>query len=98
MDSACYGAPFLLQMSGSGLVAPCGCFFADRFKRYHIGYIQDTRFKTIWESERYWEVMNEITGPDFDAKTMCGSLCVQHKVNEFLNDLVNNKPEHINFI
>ena len=96
--SACYGAPFLLQMSGSGLVAPCGCFFADRFKRYHIGYIQDTRFKTIWESERYWEVMNEITGPDFDAKTMCGSLCVQHKVNEFLNDLVNNKPEHINFI
>jgi MoaA/NifB/PqqE/SkfB family radical SAM enzyme len=96
--SACYGAPFLLQMSGSGLVAPCGCFFGEKYKQYWIGNIQDTRFKTIWQSERYWDVMRFITGPNFDARTMCGSLCVQHKVNEFLDTLVNNKPDHINFI
>ena len=28
----CYGAPFMLQMSGSGLVAPCGGFFNEKYK------------------------------------------------------------------
>lgn len=104
----CYGPPFLLQLSGSGLVAPCGCLFNERYKKYHIGNIIDTPFKEIVFSDRYWEVMNELTSPRFNAKTMCGSLCVQHRVNEALdkykNGLVQLKkptgepPIHINFI
>ena len=35
----CFGAPFMLQISGSGLVAPCGMLFNERYKRYHIGNI-----------------------------------------------------------
>ena len=104
----CYGPPFIMQFSGSGLVAPCGMLFNDRFKEFHIGNIVDTSFKKIWQSERYWEVIEFLASKKFDARTMCGSLCLQHKVNEFLWDLKRGKavlkkpkgetPMHINFI
>lgn len=104
----CYGAPFMIQLSGSGLVAPCGMLFNERYKKFHIGNICDTRFKDIWASDRYWEVMNYLASPEFNAQKMCGSLCLQHKVNEVLDahqkDLVQlglpkgGPPQHLNFI
>jgi len=105
----CYGAPFMLQISGSGLVAPCGMLFNERYKKFHIGNICDTRFIDIWNSDQYWEVMNYIAGPQFNAQSMCGSLCLQHKVNEFLDgylkgqldlpDLTDRTPPmHLNFV
>lgn len=104
----CYGAPFMLQLSGSGLVAPCGGLFNEKYKKFHIGNICDTRFKDIWNSDRYWEVMNYLSSPKFNAQKMCASLCLQHKVNETLDNYVKGKgklekpniepPEHINFI
>ena len=104
----CFGPPFIMQLSGSGLVAPCGLLFNDRYHRYHIGNIADTPFKELWQGERYWEVMRLIASEQFDAGTMCGSLCLQHKVNEFLWELKQGRtsfpadpgrpPMHINFI
>ena len=82
----CYGPPFMIQISGSGLVAPCGMLFNERYKKFHIGNICDESFKAIWSSDRYWEVMNYLASPSFDAQMMCGSLCLQHKVNETLDD------------
>lgn len=106
--SQCFGPPFIMQFSGSGLAAPCGMFFNKKYKRYHIGNIADTSFKQLWQSERYWEVLNFIASDKFDAKTMCGTLCLQHKVNEFLWDLKQgnvelekpqgNPPMHINYV
>jgi MoaA/NifB/PqqE/SkfB family radical SAM enzyme len=106
--SRCYGPPFILQMSGSGLVAPCGMLFNDRYAKYHIGNIAERRFADIWRSERYWEVMRLIASDAFDPRTMCGSLCLQHKVNEVLWDLKERdaglaapegpEPQHVNFI
>ena len=106
--SRCYGPPFIMQLSGSGLVAPCGMLFNRKYKRYHIGNVADTPFKDIWESDRYWEVMNLIASTRFDAKTMCGSLCLQHKVNDYLWKLKHGRmeapasnaeiPMHVNFI
>ena len=32
-----YGPQFLLQISGSGLVAPSGMFFNSKFSKFHIG-------------------------------------------------------------
>lgn len=106
--SQCYGPPFIMQFSGSGLVAPCGMLFNTKYKKYHIGNITDTSFKELWKGERYWEVINLIASEEFDAKTMCGSLCLQHKVNEFLWTLKHGKgklkqpesgsPMHCNFI
>jgi len=104
----CYGPPFMLQLSGSGLVAPCGMLFNDKYKQYHIGNIVDTSFQEIWRSPRYWRVMDLIASDKFDPRTMCGTLCLQHKVNEFLSDLKHRSvdwgkpsavpPAHVNFI
>ena len=83
----CYGAPFLLQISGTGLVAPCGMLFNERYKKdFHIGNITEERFKSIWESDRYWDVMRRLGSDKFDAQKMCGSLCLQHSVNRKLDD------------
>lgn len=104
----CYGPPFLLQISGSGLVAPCGMLFNERYNKFHIGNIAQQRFKDIWASDRYWEVMNFLASPNFNAQTMCGTLCLQHKVNEYLDDFKKGQielavpsgpsPQHINFV
>ena len=104
----CYGAPFQLQISGSGLIAPCGMLFNERYSRFHIGNITQQRFKDIVKSDKYWEVMNHLSSPNFDAQSMCGSLCLQHKVNEYLDAFKKGKftlspptgvkPQHINFI
>ncbi|MDR3641666.1 MAG: radical SAM protein [Humidesulfovibrio sp.] len=106
--SSCYGPPFIIQFSGSGLVAPCGMLFNSKYEKYHIGNIAETPFKELWQSERYWEVMDLIRSDKFDAKTMCGSLCLQHKVNEYLHGIKElgaaparsdaAAPMHLNFI
>lgn len=89
----CYGPPFIIQLSGSGLVAPCGVLFNERYKKFHIGNICETRFKDIWASDRYWEVMNYLASDEFNAQRMCGSLCLQHKVNEALDAYVKGQEE-----
>lgn len=109
----CYGPAFIMQFSGSGLVAPCGMFFGNQYSQYHIGNIAEKSFKEIWKSDRYWEVLEHIASEKFDACTMCGTLCLQHKVNEFLWDLkegvlapewpaaegpLGEPPMHVNFI
>ncbi len=106
--SRCYGPPFIMQFSGSGLVAPCGMLFNSKYKKYHIGNICEKSFKEIWKSDRYWEVINLLASERFDARKMCGSLCLQHKVNEFLWKLKKEEPQlpeapkeippHVNFI
>jgi MoaA/NifB/PqqE/SkfB family radical SAM enzyme len=104
----CYGPPFLIQISGSGLVAPCGMLFNDRYAKFHIGNICEERWWDIWQSDRYWDVMSYLGSDDFNAQQMCGSLCLQHKVNEALDQSVKGErkllpatgtqPLHINFV
>lgn len=104
----CYGAPFLLQISGSGLVAPCGMLFNEKYKKFHIGNIVTERFKDMLQGDRYWEVVNYLASPNFNAQKMCGTLCLQHKVNEYLDGVKKgeisleiprgNKPEHLDFV
>lgn len=104
----CYGAPFLLQLSGSGLVAPCGMLFGEAYKKFHIGNIVESRFKDIYKSDRYMEVMQYLASEDFNAQKMCGSLCLQNSVNIYLDEYKKGKielgapegptPEHLNFV
>lgn len=104
----CYGPPFLMQLSGSGLVAPCGMLFNEQYKKFHIGNIVTGSFKEMVQGERYWEVVNYLASPNFNAQQMCGSLCLQHKVNETLDAIKKSgfqmgepkgkPPQHINFI
>jgi len=104
----CFGPPLIMQLSGSGLVAPCGMLFNEKYSNYHIGNIADTPFKELWQGKRYWQVMDELAAGGFNPKTDCGALCLQHKCNEALyemglgnfklEDPKGEPPMHVNFI
>jgi MoaA/NifB/PqqE/SkfB family radical SAM enzyme len=103
-----YGPQFLLQISGSGLVAPSGMFFNARYSKLHIGNFTEERFVDIWKSERYWRAMNYLASPAFDAQTMMGTLPIQHYVSvaldnhakgiERIRQGTGQKPLHVNFL
>jgi MoaA/NifB/PqqE/SkfB family radical SAM enzyme len=103
-----YGPQFLLQISGSGLVAPSGMFFNARYSKLHIGNFTEERFVDIWKSERYWRAMNYLASPAFDAQTMMGTLPIQHYVSVALDNHakgiqriqpgVGQKPLHSDFL
>ena len=103
-----YGPQFLLQISGSGLVAPSGMFFNAKYSKLHIGNFTEERFIDIFHSERYWGAMNYLASPHFDARTMMGTLPIQHYVSVALDNHVKGiqrikpasgePPLHVNFL
>jgi MoaA/NifB/PqqE/SkfB family radical SAM enzyme len=102
----CYGPPFLLQISGSGLVAPCGFVFNERFKKLHLGNICDERFRDIWASDRYWDVIRYLASDEFDAQRSCGPNCLQTNTNSWLDKFMKGtvtfnteaEPPHMEFL
>lgn len=76
-----HGTQFLLQISGSGLVAPSGMFFNSKFAKFHIGDFTEQDFYDIWKSQRYAEVMDYLASPQFNAETSMGTLPIQHYAN-----------------
>ncbi len=103
-----YGPAFLLQISGSGLVAPSGMFFNARYSKLHIGNFIEERFIDIWKSDRYLRAMNYLASPAFNAQTMMGTLPIQHYVSvaldrhvkgiERIRPATGSKPLHVNFL
>jgi len=103
-----YGPQFLLQISGSGLVAPSGMFFNARYSKLHIGNFTEERFIDIFKSDRYWRAMDYLASPSFDAQTMMGTLPIQHYISVALDNHAKGikrieagageKPLHVNFL
>ena len=103
-----YGPQFLLQISGSGLVAPSGMFFNARYSKLHMVNFTEERFIDIYRSDRYTRIMNYLASPDFDAQTMMGTLPIQHYVSVALDNHVKEiqrieppkgkEPLHVNFL
>lgn len=89
----CFGPPFALQMSGNGLIAPCGPLFNEKYKALHIGNITKERFKDIFHSERYWEVMKYLTSDEFNPQKRCATSCMQHLTNDWLFRRLNGKVD-----
>jgi MoaA/NifB/PqqE/SkfB family radical SAM enzyme len=89
--SMCLGPPFALQMSGNGLVAPCGPLFNEKYRAFHIGNITTQRFKEMFYSERYWEVMRYLASDQFDPRKRCPSDCMQNLHNDWLYRYINGK-------
>jgi len=87
--SRCFGPPFIMQLSGNGLIAPCGFLFNERFRAFHIGNICDTRFRDLFASDRYWEVMRYLASEHFNPQKRCGPNCLQTNTNKWLFDYVN---------
>lgn len=80
----CFGTPFVLQMSGNGLVAPCGPLFNEKYRAFHIGNITQTRFKDLFNSPRYWEVISYLGSDEFNPQERCAINCLQHLTNDWL--------------
>ena len=103
-----YGSQFLLQISGSGLVAPSGMFFNARYSKFHMGNFTDERFIDIFKSDRYRKIMDYLASPSFDAQTMMGTLPIQYYISEALDNHIKGiakispqsgpKPLHVNFL
>lgn len=91
--SRCFGPPFILQMSGNGLVSTCGFHFNEKYKKFHFGNICDSRFRDIFYSDRYDEVMGYLASDHFDPRERCGPNCLQTQVNQWLFDHVNGKVD-----
>lgn len=89
----CLGVPFLLYSSGDGRLYPCGMFFDIKEEEYRMGDLVKQSFKEIFESNRYWEVVEKVKKIDVNT---CYSNCRTHCINEFLWQ-VTNPPEHVNF-
>ena len=106
--SSFHGAQFLLQISGSGLVAPSGMFFNARYSKLHIGNFVEERFSQIFKSSRYWRAMDYLRSDKFDSKTMMGTMPIQHYVNVALDNhkkgikkiakATDVDPLHVNFL
>ena len=103
-----YGPQFLLQISGSGLIAPSGMFFNAKFSKLHMGNFTEESFLEIFKSERYWGAMDYLASPAFDARTMMGTLPIQHyaavaldnhaKGVERIAPATGPEPLHVNFL
>ena len=103
-----YGPPFLLQISGSGLVAPSGMFFQATHSKLHIGNFTTDRFRDIYNSDKYWNAMDYLASPNFDAQTMMGTLPIQHYISTALDNHIKGikeivpasekDPLHVNFL
>ena len=103
-----YGPPFLLQISGSGLVAPSGMFFQATHSKLHIGNFTTDRFRDIYNSDKYWNAMDYLASPNFDAQTMMGTLPIQHYISTALDNhlkgiekivpATGDNPLHVNFL
>jgi MoaA/NifB/PqqE/SkfB family radical SAM enzyme len=108
--TAMYGPQFLLQISGSGLVAPSGMFFNAKYSKLHIGNFTEIRFKDIFNSSQYDRVMKYLVSPRFHAPSMMGSLPIQHYLNKAIDNHLKGlkpivpakpylpQPLHVNFL
>lgn len=92
--SCCYGAPFFLQLAGDGTLAPCYWLTLPKNAQFHFGNIKEQRFKDMWESERYWEIIKKITdGSALNPQKDCCYLCWPHNTNNILWQIKQNDME-----
>jgi len=104
--SRCLGVPFQLQMSGNGLITSCGFHFNEKFKKFHVDSIVSTRFRDIFASDRYWEMVRYLASDQFDPRDRCGTQCLQTHTNQWLFDWKEGKvdfpttkmPDHAEFL
>lgn len=105
----CFGTRFIIAISGSGNVFPCGHWFDIEKDRFLMGNVNLMRLSEILASKQYANCQNEVLGVDLRS---CETNCRQHQVNIFLDNLMREVdvnaaiedmksaplPKHINFI
>jgi MoaA/NifB/PqqE/SkfB family radical SAM enzyme len=104
----CHAPRFHLQISGSGLIAPCGPLFGDDYKQFHIANITKERFRDVIKSDKYWAVMDHLASDKFNAQKDCSFNCIQDahahildrevRLGEKIENHFTERPMHAEFI
>jgi MoaA/NifB/PqqE/SkfB family radical SAM enzyme len=94
----CPSVPFISEMSGNGDWTICGYFFGDKpqFSKYKFGNVHGKSLKQIFESERYWKIIETMRNK-FDSGKQCKGACRLDKTNEFCWNYL-QRPVNENFI
>ena len=94
----CPAVPLISEMSGNGDWFPCGYFFGNKpqYEKYKFGNIHDKSLKEIYESDRYWAIVEHFRH-EFDSDKECKGSCRLDVCNKFIDDYL-HKPRAINFI
>lgn len=91
----CNATPFAWgYVMADGSVYGCSAYLLD--KRFEYGNLMETSFKDIWEGERREENFRYVRH-DLDINE-CRRNCRMDEVNRYLDRLLEDKVEHVNFI
>ena len=93
----CPAIPFISEISGNGDWYPCGFMFGEKkqFEKYKFGNLHEKSLKEIWESDRYWDIVEQMK--NYNVQKDCAGCCRQDQVNRFLSNYL-DKPKGVNFI
>lgn len=91
----CRSVPFLwAYVMADGTVSGCSAYLLD--PRFEFGNLHEQTFQSIWESEKRkanWQFVRD----DLNIEE-CRLNCRMEPVNRYLYRLIDNPPEHVNFI
>lgn len=91
----CNATPFVWgYIMASGVVSSCSAYLLD--ERFELGNINSESFESIWTGEKRKRNF-EFVSNDLDISE-CRKNCRMDEVNRYLNRVIDDRPQHVNFI